>query len=209
MDVSNNKTLACTIIMNELPIVNHKCTESTITIYTALALKQYDSHKYLIAKKKTIGLKKENSFIANEFAIVRLFHCTGSWNNTYTKYVKYFLVRTAGEQEVEINDLAKQQIHTKAKIKNLIPLEPISMEKHAEVEAFLVNKYNCKMSTYDDVVLLYHYFTEKCRTVDSVITQVTDVEMKIVELQNLIMEKERELQALREELQKLYQQYLK
>ncbi|MEM1929971.1 MAG: hypothetical protein QXH81_08395 [Thermofilaceae archaeon] len=153
------------------PVINPKVTHARFTVYTGLAVEEFESKKkYIVGVKGRGGGWGGKGFDGNihysaplpRGAIVAFTYTTGTHSNLYHSYTAFFVV-TEGERDVTLKDEEGRQgkedvaVH----VKNLKPLDRLTPEEIARIEADFANKYNAKPSKYDPSALLYHYWVEK------------------------------------------------
>jgi len=182
-DVSENRKVPIKIDA-KFPVSNPKKTYNKKLIYVQLLTREYNSGVYLIARK-------QYGNVAPDGAIVMIEHRTGSWKHVHHEYRAYFMVSESGEQEYVFKDLVGD-LDVEARLKNLIPID-LSEFDYDETRAEIENK-GWKISQYDPVVTLYYIIMK---------SEVSSVDMQIRRLQELIAQKERELEELKRQLTEL------
>ncbi|MEM2500053.1 MAG: hypothetical protein QXU30_07905 [Sulfolobales archaeon] len=194
-EVKSNKVLPCRIDV-EFPVYNRKHTLFEISVYTSIFIRNF-KQTYLVATKKTLYSRE---FVAPEGAIIKVTYRSGSSKHTYYSYYGYFLVRETGAKNHEFTIKGYDKNNTiEGEIKNLVPLSLEGYDE-AEIEAEIMNVYGALPSKYDPVEVLYYLWIKK-RVAD---TSTSDEE-QVKKLEELIKQKEQELQALREQLAQLKQ----
>lgn len=194
-EVKSSKVLPCRIDV-EFPVYNRKHTLFEISVYTSISIRNF-KQPYLVATKKAIYSKE---FVAPEGAIVKVTYTSGSSKHTYYSYRGYFIVRETGVKNHEFTIKSYDKNTTiEGEIRNLVPLSLKGYDE-AEIEAEIMNVYGALPSKYDPVEVLYYLWIKK-RVADT----STDIEDQVKKLEELIKQKEAELQALREQLAQLKQ----
>ena len=193
---STAQVLPCEVSV-ELPIINSKCTTSSLKVYTALQLKQF-RQMYLIAEGRAV----KRSFTAPAGAIVVLKHVTGTHKHVHHEYYDSFIVKQCPEREYVFKDL-KGNENVTGRLKNLDPID-LDGFNETDVEAEVANRYHAKPSNFDPVQLLYWMWVKKQLVkVPVEVSTASELELQVKKLEELIAQKQRELQALQEQLSRL------
>ncbi|MEM0458926.1 MAG: hypothetical protein QXZ31_03585 [Thermofilaceae archaeon] len=144
-------------------------------------------------------IKRDYQDIAPIGAIIHFTFGISSRKRVPLTHTRYYLVAESPERVEEVEG---GRIVTK----NLIPLETLTRDQVAEIEAEIINTY-AQLSKYVDrsvICHLYYYWVKK-RVAPAIPQQEPglDLEEQVKKLEELIKQKEQELQALREQLQQL------
>jgi hypothetical protein len=148
--VEGNKVVPILLDYSALPRANPKCTSARVDVYTALALHQGRAGTYLVARR----WRSTNS--APLGAIIRFEYSTGSWKNTYHRYVAFFLVTGNGETTATLHDEVRG-VDAEVKVKNLVLLPALTKNDTSWAEAEILNS-GWRPSQFDPVRTLYCYW---------------------------------------------------
>lgn len=120
-----------------------------ITVYKSLIVMKKKEWKntYIITRKEHV----DSSFTAPEGAIVYLCIDHGSRKYSRARFEGFFVVKNNESGEVKEGEIT-------VTYKNLKPLQKLSDEQLAEIEAEIINKYNALPSRFDPVRSLYYYW---------------------------------------------------
>jgi len=166
-DYSNNKHVPVKAVFSEpLPVVNSKKTRTDIKVYVGLYPYQSGSGRVYLAARKgptTVRLIDYEKLVgtAPEGAIVYLYHVSGTHRNVYHRFSEYFMVKRGAKTKAKILDIESGD-EIEVELENLVPLEKLSPEKRAEVEAEIRNR-GWLPSMYDDSVMLYYHWVVRPR----------------------------------------------
>lgn len=145
-------------------------------------------------------IKRDYQDIAPIGAIIHFTFGISSRKRVPLTHTRYYLVAESPERVEEVEG---GRIVTK----NLIPLETLTRDQVAEIEAEIINTY-AQLSKYVDrsvICHLYYYWVKKRVATPSTpqLEQALGLEEQVKKLEELIKQKEAELQALREQLSQL------
>jgi len=148
--VEGNKVVPILLDFSALPRANPKRTSARVDVYTALALHQGRAGTYLVARR----WRSTNS--APLGAIIRFEYSTGSWKNTYHRYVAFLLVTDIGETTVTLHDEVRGQ-DADIRVRNLALLPALTKNDTSWAEAEILNS-GWRPSQFDPVRTLYCYW---------------------------------------------------
>jgi hypothetical protein len=206
--VSAGEMLSVKITIPKMPVVNWKCTNASIYVYSPpVTVSEFNGKKYLWCKHYEKSFKPEGDEIIialPKLTIVHFYYGTGTHRHTGHRYNARFVVQQNSEVEFEIKDeVGKTDIILK--VQNLVLLETLlSTGYNEDLAEMQIKGYAASKSKEE--VNVYAYRIMKLAQKSIIPATASSIDKAIEELQKIIEQKKQELAELEKQLEELIKQ---
>jgi hypothetical protein len=205
--VSAGEMLSVKITIPQMPVVNWKCTNASIYVYSPpVTVSEFNGKKYLWCKHYEKSFKPEGDEIIialPKLTIIHFYYGTGTHRHAEHRYNIKFVVQKNDEVEVEVKDEVKKNDIT-LKVQNLVLLETLLPTGYNEDLAEMQVKGYVASKSKEEVNVYAYRIMKLAQKIS--IPLVSGIDEQIEKLQKLIEEKRKELNELEKQLQELIKQ---
>jgi hypothetical protein len=205
--VSAGEMLSVKITIPQMPVVNWKCTNASIYVYSPpVTVSEFNGKKYLWCKHYEKSFKPEGDEIIialPKLTIIHFYYGTGTHRHAEHRYNIKFVVQKNDEVEVEVKDEVKKNDIT-LKVQNLVLLETLLPTGYNEDLAEMQVKGYAASKSKEEVNVYAYRIMKLAQKIS--IPLVSGIDEQIEKLQKLIEEKRKELNELEKQLQELIKQ---